>query len=150
MFTDKALKEDAFIAGLLHDIGKLLMAIELPDHTIGVVDAMRKDGHPMHVVEDQLHGISHAEVGAYLLAGLPDQTWESVMQSIQTVKQNGITPVIAYYTPIPHTELWPRAVATSRYDLEADPIFTNNAIFPCQTEAFSWEALAQLKQLTLS
>jgi hypothetical protein len=46
--------------------------------------------------------------------------------------------------------LWERAVAVSRYDLEADPIFTNNAIFPCQREAFTWEALSRLKRLTLS
>jgi hypothetical protein len=38
-------------------------------------------------------------------------------------------------------------VATSRYDLEANPIFTNNAIFPCQQEDFSWETLARLKKL---
>ena len=92
-------------------------------------------------------GFDKSRVGAYLLAGLPDQSWQSVMQSIQIVKQNGITPVIAYYTPIPHTELWPRAVAASRYDLESDPIFTNNAIMPCQKEPFSWEKITTLKEL---
>jgi radical SAM superfamily enzyme YgiQ (UPF0313 family) len=91
-------------------------------------------------------GFDRSHVGAYLLAGLPGQSWDSVMQSIQTVKQNGITPVIAYYTPIPHTELWPQAVAASRYDLEADPIFTNNAIIPCQKEPFSWEKISSLKE----
>ena len=95
-------------------------------------------------------GFDKSRVGAYLLAGLPDQPWESVMQSIQTVKQNGISPVIAYYTPIPHTELWPRAVAASRYDLEADPIFTNNAIIPCRKEPFSWEKISTLKELAAS
>ena len=92
-------------------------------------------------------GFDKSRVSAYLLAGLPDQPWESVMQSIQIVKQTGVTPVIAYYTPIPNTELWPRAVAASRYDLEADPIFTNNAIMPCQKEPFSWERISTLKEL---
>ncbi len=95
-------------------------------------------------------GFSARQVGAYLLAGLPDQRREDLEKSIQTVKSMGIRPILAYYTPIPHTSLWQRAVAVSRYDLEADPIYTNNAIFPCQSEAFSWEALSQLKQLTLS
>ncbi len=95
-------------------------------------------------------GFSVRQVGAYLLAGLPDQRQDALERSILTVKAMGIRPILAYYTPIPHTKLWKRAVAVSRYDLEADPIFTNNAIFPCQTEAFSWEALAHLKQLTLS
>ena len=66
--------------------------------------------------------------------------------SIKVVKSAGITPVLAYYTPIPHTPLWKEAVAVSRYDLEADPIYTNNAIFPCQRESFSWETLARMKR----
>jgi radical SAM superfamily enzyme YgiQ (UPF0313 family) len=95
-------------------------------------------------------GFGASAVGAYLLAGLPDQRLDDLEKSIRTVKTMGIRPILAYYTPIPHTTLWKRAVAVSRYDLEADPVYTNNAIFPCQTEAFSWEALSHLKQLTLS
>lgn len=95
----------------------------------------------------QAAGFDKSRVGAYLLAGLPDQSWDSVLQAIQTVKQNGITPVIAYYTPIPHTELWSRAVASSRYDLEADPIYTNNAILPCRKEPFSWKQISRLKNM---
>ena len=95
-------------------------------------------------------GFSAREVGAYLLAGLPDQRREDLEKSIWTVKTMGIRPILAYYTPIPQTILWERAVAVSRYDLEADPIYTNNAIFPCQSEAFTWETLAHLKRLTLS
>lgn len=95
-------------------------------------------------------GFNASQVGAYLLVGLPDQQRANLEKSIRTVKNMGIRPILTYYTPIPHTKLWKRAVAVSRYDLEADPIYTNNAIFPCQTETFSWKALTQLKQLTLS
>ncbi|GAB6907567.1 Radical SAM domain protein [Desulfosarcina cetonica] len=92
-------------------------------------------------------GFPADQVGAYLLAGLPDQDIAAVETSIAVVKAAGVTPVIAHYTPIPHTAMWPAAVAASRYDLAADPIFTNNAIFPCQSERFSWEVLTRLKQL---
>lgn len=71
-------------------------------------------------------------VGAYLLAGLPEQDLKTLHASIKTVLDGGITPVIAYYSPIPHTSLWDRACLSSRYDLAQDPIFTNNAIMPCQ------------------
>ena len=91
-------------------------------------------------------GFEHRQVGAYLLAGLPGQSLESVMHSIGIVKAQGVTPVIAYYTPIPQTKLWPRALAASRYDLEADPIYTNNAILPCQKDTFSWEKISRLKE----
>ena len=90
-------------------------------------------------------GFAREQVGAYLLWGLPGQTIEEVEDSIKIVKNCGITPVIAHYTPIPHTDLWPQAVAASRYDLEADPVFTNNAIMPCQKEPFSWTIISRLK-----
>ncbi|MBC2709571.1 MAG: cobalamin B12-binding domain-containing protein [Desulfosarcina sp.] len=92
-------------------------------------------------------GFSAGQVGAYLLAGLPGQDVTGVEDSVAVVKQAGVTPVIAHYTPIPHTAIWKEAVTASRYDLEADPVFTNNAIFPCQSETFSWEVLARLKNL---
>ena len=92
-------------------------------------------------------GFEPGQVGAYLLAGLPGQDINGIENSIRVVQQAGITPVIAHYTPIPHTRMWPEAVAASRYDLESDPIYTNNAIFPCRSEAFSWETLTRLKNL---
>lgn len=95
-------------------------------------------------------GFNKDQVGAYLLAGLPGQRISSVESSIKTVKQNNITPVIAYYSPIPHTAMWKRAVASSRYELESDPVFTNNSILPCQQEPFSWETISHLKNLAAS
>lgn len=93
-------------------------------------------------------GFHQNKIGAYLLAGLPGQDMVSIENSIEIVRQNSVTPILAYYTPIPHTALWPSAVASSRYDLESDPVFTNNAILPCQQEPFSWETLSRLKHLT--
>ena len=92
-------------------------------------------------------GFKKEQIGAYLLVGLPDQDLDSVITSIQVVKKSGITPVPAHYTPIPHTRLWKKAVKCSRYDLESDPVFTNNAIFPCSRDEFSWKTLSQVKHL---
>jgi radical SAM superfamily enzyme YgiQ (UPF0313 family) len=93
-------------------------------------------------------GFHRKQVGAYLLAGLPDQDLASIDASIRIVKQAGITPIPAYYSPIPRTRLWPEAVAASRYDLEADPVFTNNAVLPCRREPFSWDYFSHLKNMT--
>jgi radical SAM superfamily enzyme YgiQ (UPF0313 family) len=92
-------------------------------------------------------GFEKHQVGAYLLMGLPGQELPSVERSIRAVLETQITPILAYYSPIPHTAMWPAAVTVSRYDLEADPIFTNNSIIPCQTEAFNWETVSALKEL---
>ncbi|MBT8352482.1 MAG: cobalamin-dependent protein [Deltaproteobacteria bacterium] len=92
-------------------------------------------------------GFNKEQIGAYLLAGLPGQEMDSIEYSIKEVLRQNITPLLAYYSPIPHTKLWSKAVDSSRYDLNLDPVFTNNAIFPCQKESFSWEKISYLKDL---
>jgi len=73
-------KEDAFLAGLLHDVGKLAMASGLPEVQCRVIAEMLANQEPMHVTEERLIGITHAEVGAYLLGlwGLPYPIVEAV------------------------------------------------------------------------
>jgi radical SAM superfamily enzyme YgiQ (UPF0313 family) len=95
----------------------------------------------------QKAGFDKSQVGAYLLVGLPGQKMSSVEQSARTVKRLGLTPIPAYYTPIPHTALWPKAVAASRYDLEADPLFTNNSVLPCRKEPFHWDWITAIKKI---
>lgn len=92
-------------------------------------------------------GFKPEQVGAYLLIGLPGQRFEDVDFSVKEVLKSGITPVLTHYTPIPHTSLWEAARTASRYDLSADPVFTNNSIFPCRQETFSWNEITQLKAL---
>ncbi len=91
-------------------------------------------------------GFTAAEIGVYLLLGLPHQEDAEVEAAIRAVRRVGATPVLAQYSPIPGTALWSEAVQVSRYDLAADPIFQNNSIFPCWPE-FSWERYTRLKNL---
>jgi len=92
-------------------------------------------------------GFDKRMMGVYLLAGLPGQKTEFIENSIETVRLTDSIPILAYYSPIPHTALWSSAVASSRYNLESDPLFTNNAILPCQNEPFSWQTISHLKKL---
>jgi radical SAM superfamily enzyme YgiQ (UPF0313 family) len=91
-------------------------------------------------------GFTSKEMGVYLLIGLPDQEEAEVAASIRRVRELGATPVLAQYSPIPGTALWPRACASSRYDLKADPLFHNNSLFPCWPQ-FSWDRYTRLKRL---
>ncbi len=93
-------------------------------------------------------GFTGEAMGAYLLFGLPGQDIGQLEASIKMVKACGVKPVLAQYSPIPHTGLWEDAVKASRYDLASDPIFHNNSIFPCQKDPFSWERISYLKKLT--
>jgi hypothetical protein len=91
-------------------------------------------------------GFKSSQIGAYLLVGLPGQRAAAIMRSIDVVKQAGIAPALAYYSPIPGTRLWSEAASASRYDLASDPLFTNNAVWPCRKEPFSWSWTSALKQ----
>ena len=79
-------------------------------------------------------GFAREQIGAYILAGLPGQTVGSVKESVEFVNRIGALPFLAEYSPIPHTALWDRAVASSDYDLAAEPLFHNNTLLPCWDE----------------
>ncbi len=140
------------------EIARLMQRAGFETIRLGLETA-RSDNRPEHdpkVSMEEFHraianlkaaGFEKHQIGVYLLVGLPGQSPEETTASIRTVKNSNVRPVLAHYTPIPHTALWPTAVAASRYDLESDPIFTNNAVFPCQKDLFSWESVANLKKL---
>ena len=76
-------------------------------------------------------GFEGKQIGAYLLCGLPGQEFAEIEASFRQVSQTGITPTPAFYTPLPHTRMWETAVKHARYDIETDPVYTNNCLFPC-------------------
>ncbi len=92
-------------------------------------------------------GFQSKQIGAYLLCGLPGQRAEEIKNSILVVKKIGIQPVLAYYTPIPHTPMWEKAKQVSKFDLEKNPVFTNNALFPCLDKNITLKSISQLKKL---
>jgi HD-like signal output (HDOD) protein len=70
----------AVVAGLLHDVGKLVLATCAPAHFSRALAGAQAEGLPLYAVETDLMGVSHAEVGAYLLGiwGLPSPVVEAV------------------------------------------------------------------------
>ena len=93
-------------------------------------------------------GFKREQIGAYLLCGLPDQNLDDVERSMALVRDQGILPVLAYYTPIPHTPMWEEAVARARYDITAHPGLTNNSLFPCVGSQEERGRISQLKKLS--
>lgn len=61
------LKEDAFLAGLVQDIGRLVLATSLPEKSAAVQALVKEKDIPPHQAEHELFGVTHAEIGAYLL-----------------------------------------------------------------------------------
>ncbi len=66
-------RDDAFTGGLLHDIGKLLLASHLPDVHTSIVRESERTGTEEFMVELQRLGIHHGTLGACMLGmwGLP-------------------------------------------------------------------------------
>ena len=55
------------VASVLHDAGKLVLAAHLPREFERTLEASRTEQRPLHVVELEQIGTTHAEIGAYLL-----------------------------------------------------------------------------------
>jgi HD-like signal output (HDOD) protein/CheY-like chemotaxis protein len=72
--------QQAFTAALLHDVGNLVMAVCIPEKFKLVTVASKTSGRSSHEVETELLGVTHAEVGAYLLGlwGVPHPIVEAV------------------------------------------------------------------------
>ncbi len=59
--------EDAFAATLLHDLGKSLLWHYFPQSAHRALAIARRQGCPLFVAEQLVFGVSHAEVGGWLL-----------------------------------------------------------------------------------
>jgi HD-like signal output (HDOD) protein/CheY-like chemotaxis protein len=60
-------QDEAFTAGVLHDVGKLILAHNFPEIYADVIMRSRAQQRPAVELEQECFGASHAELGAYLL-----------------------------------------------------------------------------------
>lgn len=99
--SDPKEQEVAFTAALLHDVGKVILALGVPAQMKTIVELVTHDGTPMHVIEQEVLGVTHAEVGAYLLGawGLPLPIVEAVAYHHfpARVEQNGLDALAAVH-----------------------------------------------------
>jgi putative nucleotidyltransferase with HDIG domain len=78
--AEAAIVDIAFTAGLLHDMGKLILAANVPEEYQGVLarttEAHLRDWQGEYIA----FGVTHAEIGAYLIGlwGLPDTLVEAI------------------------------------------------------------------------
>ena len=59
-------REEIFVTGLLHDIGKLVMSTYVSKHVQEMIATLIENGGDIIAAENKLVGITHAEVGAYI------------------------------------------------------------------------------------
>ena len=65
--ADKQMLDDAYIAGLLHDVGKLILMDHFSNKYQEVIKLAQNENIAIYEAEIQVLGASHAELGGYLL-----------------------------------------------------------------------------------
>ncbi len=72
--------ERLFVAGLLHDVGRLVLCLSEPEKMARALELSRQREELLHQTEKEMFGFTHADVGACLLDqwGLPVSLVEAV------------------------------------------------------------------------
>jgi HD-like signal output (HDOD) protein len=65
--------DEVFGSAIVHDVGRIVLAMGVPDRYAHVIRTARATRRALHLVEAEQLGVTHSEVGAYLLGiwGLP-------------------------------------------------------------------------------
>lgn len=84
---------DLFVAGLLHDIGTLVMCRYLTQDFSRVIETLRKDGARQHEAEMSVIGFTHADVGGWLT-----KTWNFPVHQVGAIA-NHHTPRASFLKP---------------------------------------------------
>ncbi len=102
--TEKAeqkIIDEASLAGMLHDAGKLVLSMNMSEEYSEAVRRAKTMKIPVWEAEREVFGATHAAVGAYLfgLWGLPDPILEAVAfhHSPKESHTKSFSPVIAVY-----------------------------------------------------
>jgi putative nucleotidyltransferase with HDIG domain len=92
--------EEAFLLGLLHDIGKVVLAASSREYHL-LWDMHSADTEELTIRENETFGATHAQVGAYLLRlwGLPDTLADAVEahHRLDAVEFSGFNPLLALH-----------------------------------------------------
>lgn len=77
---DKEMAEECFAAGLLHDVGKVILLGEKPKEYSEIVARTGQSVDSIETIEAEVMGCSHAQLGAYLMSmwGLPTSLVDAV------------------------------------------------------------------------
>ncbi len=99
--VERSLAWQAFVGGLLHDIGMLVFLTHQPQVFMAVVDLAQCRGQELGAIEKNLLGATHAESGAIFLArwGVAQELLDIVTFHDQPFKApcSGFCPLTAVY-----------------------------------------------------
>lgn len=92
-------------------------------------------------------GFPPENIRVYLLIGLPEQSLQSITDSVELVLDNGVRPYLAKYSPIPGTKMWKEIIKEYRWQEPVDPLWHNDALMPYFSPRINIEQYQQIKMI---
>ncbi len=93
--------EQASVGGILHDVGILILASNFPYIYDKVAELVEEENISVVTAEQEFFGVTHAEIGAYLLGlwGLPSEILNivSLHHRVHLQDEKRVTPLIAVH-----------------------------------------------------
>jgi HD-like signal output (HDOD) protein len=78
--TPRIYVDESFVAGMLHDLGKVVLAVNAPKEYEQVIARASREQKPLFEVEEEIFGANHADVAGYVLNlwGLPSRVVDAI------------------------------------------------------------------------
>jgi HD-like signal output (HDOD) protein len=91
--------ESYFVAGLLHDIARLLIYTQLPTHALYLLTEAKRQQRPMHELEEETLGFTHEQLGSELMHvwNCPQELAQRILRHHQPVNESSCVE----YTVLP-------------------------------------------------
>lgn len=89
--------ESGYVAGLLHDVGKIIMAAAFPNHFVEIQRCVAEGAVDLLAVETNVLGLNHTELGAIYLRhhNLPDLMVETALFHHEPERASRHAPIVA-------------------------------------------------------
>ncbi|MCX7944280.1 MAG: radical SAM protein [Deltaproteobacteria bacterium] len=143
---------DEELASLMRKSGfeTIRLSLESSDEKIMSItgDKVKRTEYENAIKYLQKSGYKKAELGTYIICGIPHQSPQEVIDSIKYVDDIGGVVYLAEYSPIPNTPLFYESIKISRYDLH-EPLWQNNTLMSYWNPSFNEEVLNKLKNFLI-
>ncbi len=95
-------------------------------------------------------GIAPADIGIYVMYGLPGQPVQEVRESVEFVMGLGVRVHLAEFSPVPDTAEWNVLIEKGIIPGNIDPLLTNNTVFSLLFSGYRESEIRTLKNDVLA